>query len=183
MSRSRDSDSRTRVSFLLTGSVRPAGSAPRRLSGQPALLPSSESPSLRIDGARHLASAGGDAALFQHGVAARGRGHEDPVAILDHLLDIVEGACGTSRSARQMARISLTPFSTSGWSAGAAAAARRQAHRRSRAPRWRAYPLLAAGSKLACFQDCSSLDAADNSSSNSLASWRSAVSKPSVNAE
>src|SRR5262245_47952104 len=40
---------------------------------------------------QRLAAAGGGAPLVQHSVAARGRGHEDPVAVLDHLLDIVEG--------------------------------------------------------------------------------------------
>src|SRR4029077_186184 len=48
-------------------------------------------PSVGTPAARYLASAGGGVALVQHGVAARGRGHEDPVAVLDHLLDIVEG--------------------------------------------------------------------------------------------
>src|SRR5215831_10713870 len=50
-----------------------------------------QQPYWRYPCARYLASAGGGAPLVQHGVAARGRGHEDPIAVLDYLLDIVEG--------------------------------------------------------------------------------------------
>src|SRR5262245_41040611 len=39
---------------------------------------------------QRLASAGSGAPFVQNGVAARGWGHEDPVSVLDHLLDIVE---------------------------------------------------------------------------------------------
>ena len=41
---------------------------------------------------QRLASTGGGAPLVQHGVATRGRRHEDSVPVLDHLLDIVEGS-------------------------------------------------------------------------------------------
>src|SRR5437764_14949605 len=53
--------------------------------------------------AQSLASTSGGASLVQHSVAARGRGHQDPVAVLDHLLDIVEG--GMEPAVRHLVRL------------------------------------------------------------------------------
>src|SRR6266481_5564977 len=50
-----------------------------------------------------LASAGGGAPLVQHGVAARGWGHEDPVSVFDHLLNIVKG--GVEPAVRHLVRL------------------------------------------------------------------------------
>src|SRR5262245_29879729 len=50
--------------------------------------------------AQTSASAGGGTPLVQHGVATRRRGHEDSVAILDHLLYIVE--CGVKPAVRHI---------------------------------------------------------------------------------
>src|SRR6266446_6021590 len=85
----------------------PPRAAPRR----PRLHPQTHDPAPGVSGAgaggllrpQRLASAGGGTPLVQHGVAARGWGHEDPVAVLDHLLDIVEG--GVEPAVRHMVRL------------------------------------------------------------------------------
>src|SRR5947208_11814759 len=92
-------------------SASPASPPPRTAPRRPRLHPKTPDLAAGVSCAgagvllrpQQLASAGGGAPLVQDSVAARGRRQQDPVAVRDQLLDIVEG--GVEPAVRHLVRL------------------------------------------------------------------------------